>query len=75
MRHDPFENPFSSNKSSFGPTLFGKMFLLMIVLNFALLWCIGSAAASGMKAFINDCDKTYVIEPWVSTDWFCPEKK
>lgn len=49
--------------------------LFVLFAAFFKLWLIFSLLTSGLKTLSDNCDKTFVIEPVVSGNWFCPDKE
>jgi len=47
------------------------LFVLITIVDFALIWFFASLFTSGLKFFNHACGKNYVIETLVSGNWFC----
>ena len=49
--------------------------VLPLIIAFTLFqfWLLGSVITSGVKAFTDNCGKTYAIERVVRGNWFCPD--
>jgi hypothetical protein len=52
-----------------------KLILLNPVISLTLLYASISLTGSIIKTIVGDCDKKYVIDSYVKTDWLCPVKE
>ena len=53
----------------------GLVWLPITVLNFFIWYLSTSLTGSVIKTIVDDCDKTYKIDKYFKTDWFCPIKE